>query len=342
MDGGRARTAAISGLIACGLLAGGVVGLAAFAVADPGGVSVGNDRDTGSAGHPAANSPAHGPGVNSKPDGATSGTNRPEDSTRRGPKTSTGGRTGAEVSDPKDPERRGNLNADKDRVPSGQTPGGGVKNPAEGGTGPEPDPGTPPGTDGLGCDRTDDGHRSGCGPVGFWANLMARYGDGPAVAAGGGGPIDAQQSISLIRPTAPQPAAKPVIEHVPAAPVPPPAAIVPPLVIVLPALPVSVVGHPGGTAPSAISPPVPAGLPVPVQPPVREIVAESAVERVPDTFRAGYPGYLRAASFDEVAGVALAGVSGLFVLTAAGGLIGYRQAKAGLMTRSSGMARFLQ
>jgi hypothetical protein len=36
------------------------------------------------------------------------------------------------------------------------------------------------------------------------------------------------------------------------------------------------------------------------------------------------------------------GLSGLIVLTAAGGVVGYRQAKAGLAVRAAGTARFLQ
>ncbi len=40
--------------------------------------------------------------------------------------------------------------------------------------------------------------------------------------------------------------------------------------------------------------------------------------------------------------MALAGVAGLFAFTALGGLIGYRQAKAGHAVRAAGTSRFLQ
>ncbi len=63
---------------------------------------------------------------------------------------------------------------------------------------------------------------------------------------------------------------------------------------------------------------------------------------VPEGFRVGYAAYLRTAKMGEVTGVALAGVVGLFAFTGAGGLIGYRQAKAGHAVRAAGTARFLQ
>jgi hypothetical protein len=75
--------------------------------------------------------------------------------------------------------------------------------------------------------------------------------------------------------------------------------------------------------------------PVPVTMPV-------ATGRLPKDFRVGYATYLRSASMREVASIAMLGLSGLIVLTAAGGVVGYRQAKAGLAVRAAGTARFLQ
>lgn len=65
-----------------------------------------------------------------------------------------------------------------------------------------------------------------------------------------------------------------------------------------------------------------------------EIVADPA-------FRAGYPDYLRAAGLSEVAAVAVPGFTGILILTGAGGLVGYRQARAGHVVRRSGTARFM-
>jgi hypothetical protein len=62
---------------------------------------------------------------------------------------------------------------------------------------------------------------------------------------------------------------------------------------------------------------------------------------IPESFRVGYPDYLRSARMGEVAALALPGFAGLLALTAAGGLVGYRQAKAGHAVRAAGTARFL-
>lgn len=59
------------------------------------------------------------------------------------------------------------------------------------------------------------------------------------------------------------------------------------------------------------------------------------------TYRMGYVDYLRAAGLGEVAAVAVPGVTGILVLTSAGGLIGYRQARAGRAVRAGGPARFM-
>ena len=56
----------------------------------------------------------------------------------------------------------------------------------------------------------------------------------------------------------------------------------------------------------------------------------------------GYPQYLREAKTGEVAALALPGVFGLLALTALGGIVGYRQARAGHLVRAAGTARFLQ
>jgi hypothetical protein len=59
------------------------------------------------------------------------------------------------------------------------------------------------------------------------------------------------------------------------------------------------------------------------------------------TYRMGYVDYLRAAGLGEVAAVAVPGVTGILVLTGAGGLIGYRQARAGRAVGATGPARFV-
>jgi hypothetical protein len=63
---------------------------------------------------------------------------------------------------------------------------------------------------------------------------------------------------------------------------------------------------------------------------------------VPATsYRIGYTEYLRNAGLSQVAALAVPGVTGMLVLTCAGGLLGYRQAKAGHAVHTSGTARFV-
>ncbi|MDG4668366.1 hypothetical protein [Mycobacterium sp. 236(2023)] len=57
--------------------------------------------------------------------------------------------------------------------------------------------------------------------------------------------------------------------------------------------------------------------------------------------RVGYGEYLRSAGISQIAVLALPGLAGILVLTGAGGLVGYRQAKAGQGVRSSGITRFM-
>ncbi|WP_040541707.1 hypothetical protein [Mycolicibacterium vaccae] len=57
--------------------------------------------------------------------------------------------------------------------------------------------------------------------------------------------------------------------------------------------------------------------------------------------RVGYGEYLRAAGLSQIAALALPGLAGLLALTGAGGLVGYRQAKAGQGVRTGGTARFM-
>jgi hypothetical protein len=61
---------------------------------------------------------------------------------------------------------------------------------------------------------------------------------------------------------------------------------------------------------------------------------------VPASYRAGYAAYLRTAGMPEVLAVAVPGATGIMLLTGAGGLIGYRQARAGRAFRASASRRF--
>jgi hypothetical protein len=62
---------------------------------------------------------------------------------------------------------------------------------------------------------------------------------------------------------------------------------------------------------------------------------------MPATYRAGYGQYLRTAGLGEMAAVAVPGVTGILVLTLAGGVLGFRQARSGHAVRANGTARFI-
>jgi hypothetical protein len=148
-------------------------------------------------------------------------------------------------------------------------------------------------------------------------------------------------------PAAPAPAAPAPAAPVPAAPVPAPVVIPP--VVVPPLMP-----------PVPVMPPVPAIGPVVAPPP--EVhppsltpaprtdrqpapVGELGPQGIPVTFRAGYADYLRGATVGDLAAVAVPGTAGILVITALGGLVGFRQARAAQVlppANFANVARFLQ
>ena len=105
--------------------------------------------------------------------------------------------------------------------------------------------------------------------------------------------------------------------------------------------------------PSGPAPFRPAPLSAPIPPPAAPLKlgprpaapvpqpAESPAA-LPESNRAGYPAYLRDADLAEVAAVAVPGLVGIFGLTAIGGYLGFRQARAGYILRAAGTARFLR
>lgn len=90
----------------------------------------------------------------------------------------------------------------------------------------------------------------------------------------------------------------------------------------------------GGTPPAVEPPQAPRRTLPPATPVSNELLPAP-------TYRMGYVDYLRAAGIGQVAAVAVPGVTGILVLTGAGGLIGYRQARAGRSVSASGPARFM-
>jgi len=96
-------------------------------------------------------------------------------------------------------------------------------------------------------------------------------------------------------------------------------------------------GAPAGPPPSAVP------LAGSITPPAAPVPQRPDTGPLPlDAVRMGYPEYLRDADFAEVAVVALPGLGGIIAITALGGFLGRRQAKAGHVLRAAGTARFLQ
>jgi len=62
---------------------------------------------------------------------------------------------------------------------------------------------------------------------------------------------------------------------------------------------------------------------------------------MPASYRVGNGEYLRTAGIPQIAALAVPGVAGILVLTATGGLLGYRQAKAGRAVRATRTVRFM-
>ncbi|MEW5809407.1 MAG: hypothetical protein AB1925_08130 [Actinomycetota bacterium] len=100
----------------------------------------------------------------------------------------------------------------------------------------------------------------------------------------------------------------------------------------------------GGGGPGAVGGPAAPRQIVSEAPPARQ---GSPVENFlagsppPSPIRVGYGETLRTAGTSQLAALALPGVVGILVLTAAGGFVGYRQAKAGQAVRARGTARFM-
>ena len=115
----------------------------------------------------------------------------------------------------------------------------------------------------------------------------------------------------------------------------------------------SLAGPPESGAGFGQAPPAPQGQPdraatpaaVPlaggITPPAAPVPQRPSAGAPPPEGRLGYPAYLRNADFAQVAAVALPGLAAILGVSALGGFLGYRQAKAGFVLRAAGTARFL-
>ncbi len=130
-------------------------------------------------------------------------------------------------------------------------------------------------------------------------------------------------------PAAPAPAA-------PVAPVAPAPVVVPPAPVVVPPAPVITAPAPSGAPPAApIAPVIPAPRSAP---PAAQLLSGPAA---PESFRLGYTDYLRTASTSDLLFAVLPGLGAMVLMTAAGGVVGFRQARAAQTLPSPQIARFL-
>jgi len=100
-------------------------------------------------------------------------------------------------------------------------------------------------------------------------------------------------------------------------------------------------GQPDRAATPAAPPPPAVPLAGGITPPAAPVPQRPSAGAPPPEGRLGYPAYLRNADFAQVAAVALPGLAAILGVTALGGFLGYRQAKAGFVLRAAGTARFL-
>lgn len=328
--GSRVRVAAAACLMASGLFAGAACGAVAFADPDEsdgvGGAGAvgGGTGETGaatSAATPAVRAPGtragrRGPhphpsriGAGGSPDGMTPGPKSAvDDSSSKQPEGAGGGR-GTGPADGAGEQPEGHQDAAK---------------------GEQPDPADPQDPD----DDPDD-----CLPW-WWPKPGATH-----PGNGGGG-------VGSGAPKAPtgRPAHPPVMQLPERAPKPTPNGEAPALTavpdIALPpvALPGITVSPGAGGPPPDPSPPPPVshspGAPPTPAPPPRTPVQAVDNPLLPASYRAGYGEYLRTADISHVVAVAVPGFTGIMVLTGAGGIIGYRQARSALAVRSTRSARF--
>lgn len=200
------------------------------------------------------------------------------------------------------------------------------------------------------CDATDED----CQPGWPWPddrpNSDHDYGESPSHGVPSIRPVPG----GALRPGIEPPASKPerpdvldvvsdvgVIVDLPEAPVSVP------IVVTVPAVSVPARGGAPPPAPAAAGPgaETPAGPRRFAETPPRQqtpATTTGAGVTVPTSaYRVGYGDYLRGAGLSQIAALALPGLAGLLVLTGAGGLVGYRQARTGHAVRTGTTGRFM-
>lgn len=323
--GSRMRVAAAACLLSSGLLVAGACGAVALAEPD----SSGDGGGTGPTGRPSGESTGQ-PG-RSAPRGVGTVTRAGQGS----PGQRSAAAPAGTVDSPVPPADAGEV--DPSKLPEAGTEVG------------EAAPGDTPGEqdadpsavdavledDVLKEDEEDEDDEE-CG-WGWWPLPPERVSSAPNGGDGYGG-----GAPSTTQPAAGPPAA-PSLPESPVLPIAlePPVALEPLPVLVPVVVAPGVGGGGAGAAPQAPAPEIAARPPAPSRtPPVERPAAPRTDAVLPASYRAGYGEYLRTAGMPEVIAVAVPGATGIMLLTGVGGLIGYRQARAGHAIRARGSARF--
>jgi hypothetical protein len=363
--GSRVRIAAAACLVASGLLAGGAG--ASIAFADPqhsGGGLGGNDTNDSSDFDPDDKKTAPNPGgkedqdpTDPKPEGQ-----KPEDQKQ----VDGDGKNGDNNNGQNGVGNPGNGNCGNSGS-NGNAHGCGGGNPTDPDdptpptktTTPSTKPEEPPPPEDPGeCEKKNDDHCSPGWPWWPWPWPPWPPGEPPGPGGGGGGSAPEEvpsgrpglpppmQLPPELMPPATEPVAPSVIDVVPGVGAAAVELPIPPITLPVIVAPPAGLGAGGGGAGAPAGPALPAApRGVNAEPPAgREPLPASVGSNVAvpaASYRVGYSEYLRSAGLPQVAALAVPGVAGMLVLTGAGGLVGYRQAKAGLAVHTSGTARFV-
>ncbi len=335
--GRRLRIAAASCLVASGLLVGGASNTLAYAAPAPD--SVGADGDNDSKTDPGQNDgttsrPQEGAGNETSTDAETRG-DKPDDRNPNGRKPGERQPGGEPLRDqkPQKPDDEKPVGGDSDDGEEGKGEEGeeGVgegEPPAEEEPedcwpwwppgGPDPEPGSPPqgGGGGAGIPGRPSG-RPEVPSMQLPTHLL------PEHTPSQPGVIDTEPGVGI------------TVSDTPLAPIALPVIVAPPLALPGGAAPRGLPSEPVPSSPRGAAAETPAGR----QAPPAEVGRN--VGTPPASYRVGYAESLRSAGISQVVALAAPGLAGMLILTGLGGLVGYRQAKAGHAIRTGGAARFV-
>lgn len=335
--GSRVGIAAAGFVVASGLLVGGASNIPAHAAPEPGSVGA-DDGDVGKTESGQKTGPASAPRPGSRDESSTGTGSRDDKPDERKPRDRkprpgrvphekpqppddekpTDGEPGDEEegtggeSPPKDPH-----GPPKEEPPGEEDPEDCWPWPPGPGPGPQPDPPPPGDGGGVGPPIRPPAGRPHTPPMQLPPHLL------PEHTPSEPGVVDAQPGVGITS------------TDIPVAPIALPIIVGPPVALPGVAAPRGLPTEPAPASPRGVAAEPPSGRQAPPAETASNVGAPSA------SYRAGYSEYLRNAGISQVAALAAPGLVGMLILTGLGGLVGYRQAKAGHAVRTGGAARFV-